>query len=73
MHFHIQDQSYQFKALPFDLSTVPMEFTVVEEEVKLIALQKGIIIQQHLDDWLVRARSHQTCLQHTTTLIAIIQ
>ena len=29
MHFHIQGQSYQFKALPFGLSTAPMEFTVV--------------------------------------------
>ena len=29
MRFHIQGQSYQFKALPFSLSTAPMEFTVV--------------------------------------------
>ena len=55
MRFHLQGQSYQFKALPFGLSTVPMEFTVVVKEVKLIALQKGIRIQQYLDDWLVRA------------------
>ena len=39
MHFHIQGQSYQFKALPFGLSTAPMEFTVVAKEVKLMALQ----------------------------------
>ena len=71
MHFHIQDQSYQFKALPFDLSTAPMEFTVVAKEVKLMALQKGIRIHQYLDDWLVRATSHQTCLQHTQTLVAL--
>ena len=59
MHFHIQGQSYQFKALPFGLSTAPMEFTVVAKEVKLMALQRGIRIHQHLDDWLVRATSHQ--------------
>ena len=29
MCFHIQGQSYQFQALPFGLSTAPMEFTVV--------------------------------------------
>ena len=31
MRFHIQGQSYQFKALPFGLSTAPMEFTVVSK------------------------------------------
>ena len=29
MRFHVQGRSYQFKALPFGLSTAPMEFTVV--------------------------------------------
>ena len=29
MRFHVQGCSYQFKALPFGLSTAPMEFTVV--------------------------------------------
>ena len=71
MRFHIQGQSYQFKALPFGLSTALMEFTVVAKEVKLMALQRGIRIHQYLDDWLVRATSHQTCLQHTQTLVAL--
>ena len=67
MRFHLQGQSYQFIALPFGLSTAPMEFTVVGKGVKFIALQKGIRIHQYLDNWLVKARSHQTCLQHTQT------
>ena len=71
MHFHIQGRSYQFKALPFGMSTAPMEFTVVAKEVKLMALQRGIKIHQYLDDWLVTARSHHTCLQHTQTLAAL--
>ena len=73
MRFHLQGRSYQFKALPFGLSTAPMEFTVVAKEVKLMALQRGIRIHQYLDDWLVRATSHQTCLQHTQTLTALCQ
>ena len=73
MHFHIQDKSYQFKALSFGLSTAPMEFTVVAKEVKFLALQRGIRIHQYLDDWLVRARSHQICLQHTRTLTSLCQ
>ena len=71
MRFHIQGQSYQFKARPFGLSTASMEFTVVAKEVKLMALQRGIKIHQYLEDWLVRATSHQTCLQHTQTLVAL--
>ena len=43
------------------------------QKVKFLALQKGIRIRQYLDDWLVRARSHQTCLQHTQTLVALCQ
>ena len=66
MRFYVQGQSYQFKALPFGLPTVPMEFTVVAK-----ALQMGIRIHQYLDDWLVRATSNQTCLQHTQTLVAL--
>ena len=42
------------------------------KEVKLMALQRGIRIQ-YLDDWLVRATSHQICLQHTQTLVALCQ
>ena len=69
MRFHIEDKTYQFKALPFDLSTAPMEFTVIAKEVKWLAM--GIRIHQYLDGWLVRAKSHQTCLQQTQTLVAL--
>ena len=55
LRFHVQGQTYQFKALPFGLSTAPLEFTVVAKEVKLIAIHKDIRIHQYLDDWLVRA------------------
>ena len=68
LRFHIQRQAYQFKALPFGLPTAPMEFTVIPKEVKLMAIHKGLRIHQYLD-WLVRARSHQACLQHTQELV----
>ena len=73
MRFHLQGRSYQFKALPFGLSTAPMEFTVVAKEVKLMARQRGIRIHQYLDDWLVRASTHDTCLQQTQTLVTLCQ
>ena len=71
MRFHIQDKTYQFKALPFGLSTAPMEFTVVAKEVKWLAMREGIRIHQYLDDWLVRATSHRVCLQQTKTLVLL--
>ena len=71
LRFHVQGQTYQFKALPFGLSTAPFEFTVIAKEVKLLAIHKGIRIHQYLDDWLVRATSHQACLQHTQSLVEI--
>ena len=36
-------------------------------------IHKGIRIHQYLDDWLVRARSHKVCLQHTQDLVKICQ
>ena len=59
--------------LPFGLSTAPMEFTVLAKEVKLMAIHRGIRIHQYLDDWLVRAKSYQICLQHTQSLVKICQ
>ena len=47
LRFHVQGKTYQFKALPFVLSTAPLVFTVVTKEVKLMALQKGIRIHQY--------------------------
>ena len=73
LRFHVQGQTYQFKALPFGLSTAPLEFTVIAKEVKLMAMHKGIRIHQYLDDWLVRATSHHACLQHTQSLVKICQ
>ena len=38
-----------------------------------MAIHKGIRIHQYLDVWLVRATSHQVCLQHTQDLVKICQ
>ena len=73
LRFLVQGRTYQFKALPFGLSTAPMEFTVLAKEVKLMAIHRGIRIHQYLDDWLVRARSQHICLQHTQILVKMCQ
>ena len=38
-----------------------------------MATHQGIRIHQYLDDWLVRARSHHICLQHTQILVKVCQ
>ena len=73
LRFHFQNQSYQFRALPFGLSTAPMEFTAVVKEVKLMAQSQGIRIHQYLDDWLIRAPTKESCHQGTQSLLALCQ
>ena len=38
-----------------------------------MAQNKGLIFHQYLEDWLLRATSHQTCLYHTQSLVAVCQ
>ena len=73
LRFHFQNQSYQFRALPFGLSTAPMEFTGVVKEVKLMAQSQGIRIHKYLDDWLIRAPTKESCHQGTQSLLALCQ
>ena len=72
--FHFQNQTYQFRALPFGLSTAPsMEFTCVVKEVKLMAQCLGVRIHQYLDDWLIRAPTRESCHQGTQSLVTLCQ
>ena len=73
LRFFLYNQTFQFTALPFGLATVPLEFTKVVKEVKLMAQGRDIQIHQYLDDWLLRALCPETCLQHTQTLLALCQ
>ena len=69
LRFHLKGQTFQFTALPFGLSTAPLEFTKVVKEVKLMAQSRGIWIHQYLDDWLLRAPCREMCLRHTQILL----
>ena len=73
LRFHFQNQTFQFRALPFGLSTAPMEFTILVKEVKLMAQARNIRMHQYLDDWFIRAKDRDTCFQDTQTLLALCQ
>ena len=71
LRFNVGDRSYQFTALPFGITTAPLEFTMVAKEVKLMALAEGIRIHQYIDDWLMRAKTKQQCQENTHRLIRL--
>ena len=73
LRFHFQNQSYQLRALPFGLSTAPMEFICMVKEVKLMAQPRSIRIHQYLDDWLIWAPTKEPCHQGTQSLLALCQ
>lgn len=57
LRFTMDGVVYQFRALPFGLSSAPWAFTKVIEELKIFASAKGFQLFQYLDDWLVVAAS----------------
>ena len=69
LRLHFRNQSYQFKALPFGLSTAPVEFTCVVKEVKLMAKARGLRFRQYLDDWLIRVQTNESCHQDPKSLM----
>ena len=73
LRFHFQNQSFQFSALPFGLSTAPKKFTCVVKEVKLMAQARVIRIHQYLDDWLIQAPTKEFCHQGTQYLLGLCQ
>ena len=57
------------------LSVCPLHpwSSLSSKELKLMAIHKGTIIHQYLDDWLVKATSHRGCLRLTLDLVKICQ
>ena len=60
--FNVGDISYQFTSLPFGNATALLEFTMIANEVKLMALVHRIRIRWYIDNLLVRASS-QHCVK----------
>ena len=71
--FHREDQTLQFRALPFVLSTAAMEFTIVVKEVKLMAQAEGIRLHQYLDDVLIQSQAKESCSYQTQALLTLCQ
>ena len=51
---------FQFRALPFDVATAPLEFTHCERGK---TQARNLRIHQYLDDWLLRSPTKEQCLK----------
>ena len=53
--FVVAGTVYQFRVLPFGLSTAPREFTKTLAPVVHLLRSRGIQVHAYLDDWIIRA------------------
>ena len=58
---------------PFGLATAPQVFTMIVQEVKLMALSRGLRLHQYLDDWLIRFQSQEEAQVNTQTVVDLTQ
>ena len=58
---------------PIQTSHSPQVFTMIIKEVKLMALSRGLRIQQYLDDWLIRSQSQEEAQVNTQAVVDLTQ
>ena len=69
LRFHIKDQAYAFRCLPFGLSTAPRVFTRVVKAVGAFLRRQGVQIHLYLDDWLITSQSLVMAHRHTELVL----
>jgi len=69
LRIFFQGKVYQFKALPFGLSTSPWIFTKVMAEVKVMSHLQGILLYLYLDDWLVQIMNYLQGLAQASFMV----
>ena len=69
MRIELLGRTYQFRALPFGLSTSPWVFTKLVKTVKNLVHRAGHALFQYLDDWLGDAPSFQEGMRRSQQLV----
>ncbi len=72
LRFVSEGKCFQFKVLPFGLSTAPRVFTILMEAVASAARRMGVSLLQYLDDWLLVNPSRELLLLNLSTLWDLI-
>ena len=73
LRFAVGHSHYQFRVLPFGLSTAPRTFTQVVKVVAEYLRRKGKSIFVYLDDWLLVAPSPQLLQSFLAEVIHLVQ
>lgn len=63
---------YQYRALPFGLSTSPLAFTKMLEPLAVYLHTRGMVLHRYLDDLLIRSQSRSQCLSWTQFLLDLL-
>ena len=63
---------YQFKALPFGLSTSPFVFTHLMKVIATFLRKRAITLHPYLDDWLSRNQNRRRLLEHRQFILSLI-
>ena len=64
LRFTLRGRVYQFKALPFGLSTSPFVFTSLMTVIATFLRRRVITLHPYLDDWLARNQNRRRLLEH---------
>ena len=64
LRFTLRGRVYQFKALPFGLSTSPFVYTRLMTVIATFLRRRAITLHPYLDDWLVRNQNRRKLLEH---------
>ena len=72
LRFMLRGRVYQFKALPFGLSTSPFVFTRLMIVIATFLRRRAITLHPYLDDWLARNQNRQKLLEHRQFIMWLI-
>ena len=72
LRFTLKGRVYQFKTLPFGLSTSPYIFTLLMSIIATFLRKRAIILHPYLDNWLSRNQYRRTLLEHRQFILSLI-
>ncbi|XP_061491494.1 uncharacterized protein LOC133388926 [Rhineura floridana] len=73
LRFAFGSQHFQYRAMPFGLSSAPRVFTKVLLTLVAYLRLQGVHIYPYLDDLLIRARSRELTHRHLTLTLHVLQ
>ena len=71
LRFTLGGRVYQFKALPFGVSTSPFVFTLLMKVIAFLR-KRAITLHPYLDDWLSRNQNRQRLLERRQFILSLI-